>query len=203
MVMPQLHMPIPGHPHYAAWASYAQAQAQMAIYPYGQQPKMIASASRLGPRTLSAPSPATSSSRSNSSRKSSVEPSSSRTTKIDRSGCKGPPAPFDPNERYGRAFTNQPLVRSHTQTPNHLYYYHPSQKAETQTSTPSMALEAVGQVQLTSLLKRLASRRKGSSGSGERGGESIRQARRLAQILCSRDSIRSQPFTAELSAECH
>ncbi len=157
MVMPQLHMPIPGHPHYAAWASYAQAQAQMAIYPYGQQPKMIASASRLGPRTLSAPSPATSSSRSNSSRKSSVEPSSSRTTKIDRSSCKGPPAPFDPNERYGRAFTNQPLVRSHTQTPNHLYYYHPSQKAETQTSTPSMALEAVGQVQLTSLLKRLAS----------------------------------------------
>ena len=155
--MPQLHMPIPGHPHYAAWASYAQAQAQMAIYPYGQQPKMIPPAPRLGPRTLSAPSSAISSSRSNSSRKSSVEPSSSRTTKIDRSSCKGTPGPFDPNERYGRAFTNQPLVRSHSQTSNHLYYYHPSQKAETQASTPSMAVEAVGQVQLTSLLKRLAS----------------------------------------------
>ena len=155
--MPQLHMPIPGQPHYAAWASYAQAQAQMVIYPYGQQPKMIPSAPRLGPRTLSAPSSATSSSRSNSSRKSSVEPSSSRTAKIDRSSCKGTPGPFDPNERYGRAFTNQPLVRSHSQTPNHLYYYHPSQKAETQALPPLMAVEAVGQVQLTSLLKRLAS----------------------------------------------
>ena len=106
---------------------------------------------------MSAPSPATSSSRSNSSRKSSVEPSSSRTAKTDRSSCRGPPRPFDPNERYGRVFTNQPLVRSHSQTPIHPYYYLPFQKAETQASTPLMAMEAVGQVQLTSLLKRLAS----------------------------------------------
>jgi hypothetical protein len=157
MVVPQLPMPIAGHPHYAAWASYAQAQAQMAMFPYGQPPKVIPSAPSLGPRTFSAPSPATSSSRSNCSRKSSVEPSSSRTTKIDRSSSRGPPRPFDPNERYGRAFTSQPLVRSHSQMLNHPYYYPLSQKAETQALIPPMAVEAVGQVQLTSLLRRLAS----------------------------------------------
>ena len=118
---------------------------------------MVTTAPGLGARTFSAPSPVTSSSRSNSSRKSIVEPSSSRTTKTDRSSCRGPPRPFDPNERYGRAFTNQPLVRSHSQTPIHPYYYLPFQKAETQASVPLMAMEAVGQVQLSSLLKRLAS----------------------------------------------
>lgn len=86
-----------------------------------------------------------------------MEPSSIRTAKIDRSGSRGPPRPFDPNERYGRAFTNQPLVRGHIQTLNHPYYYPPSQKAETQALIPPMAVEALGQVQLTSLLRRLAS----------------------------------------------
>jgi hypothetical protein len=90
-----------------------------------------------------------------------VEPSSSRTTKTDRSNSKAFPGPFDPNERYGRVFTHEPLIRSHTQSSYQPYYHHPSQQAQTQASipsiTPSRALEAVGQEQLTSLLKRLAS----------------------------------------------
>lgn len=114
----------------------------------------------MGPRTSSAPPPATSSSKSNSSRKSSVEPSSSRTTKTGRSSSRGPPRPFDPNERYGRVFTHQPLVRSLSAAPYHPYYYPSSQQAQTQASLPSItssAAEAVGQGQLASLLKRLAS----------------------------------------------
>ena len=160
MLMPQLQMPIPGHSHYATWASYAQAQAQMAMYPYGHPHKMFPSAPGLGPRTSSAPPPATSSSKSNNSRKNSVEPSSSRTTKTDRTSSRGPPRPFDPNERYGRAFTHQPLIRSHSQASYLPYYYPPSQQAQAQTSIPpitSKAMETVGQEQLTSLLKRLAS----------------------------------------------
>ena len=158
--MPQLQMPIPGHPHYAAWASYAQAQAQMTMYPYGHPPKMFPSASGLGPRTSSAPSPATSSNKSNNSRKNSVEPSSSRKTKTDRTSNWGPPRPVNPNERYGRVFTHQPLIRSHSQTSYLPYYYPPSQQAPVRTSVPpitSRAMEAVGQEQLTGLLKRLAS----------------------------------------------
>jgi len=150
-------MPIPGHPHYAAWASYAQAQAQMAMYPYGQPSKVFPSAQGLGPRTASAPPPSI---KSNSSRKNSVESSSNRTTKTDRSSSKGPPGPFDPNERYGRVFTRQPLVRTHSQAAYPPYYYSLPQQAQAQAPFPSItsrAVEAVGQEKLTSLLKRLAS----------------------------------------------